>query len=108
MPRPKALKDLPLIPGKTTIDTSKFEKGFIGNIDYQGRVPTVGEEYAGREVIILIKNKDLEWKKLEWENVEVRELEKENEQLRKRVEELEKENTDLEYKELEARLGDEF
>lgn len=58
MPRPKALNDLPLIPGKTTIDTSKFEKGFIGNIDSQGRVPTVGEEWRGREVIILIKKQE--------------------------------------------------
>lgn len=58
MSRPKALKDLPLIQGETIIDTSKFEKGFIGNIDSQGRVPTVGDMWRNREVIILIKKQD--------------------------------------------------
>jgi hypothetical protein len=59
MPRPKALKDLPLIPD-ITIRPEAFDKGFTGKVDSQGRIPAVGEEYAGREVYIFIKNGEVE------------------------------------------------
>jgi len=57
MPRRKNLNDLPLIPD-ITIRPESFSKGFIGKVDSQGRIPAVGEEYAGREVYLFIKKAD--------------------------------------------------
>lgn len=54
MPRPKSLIDLPLIPD-IIIRPEAFDKGFTGKVDSQGRIPAVGEEYAGNEVYIFIK-----------------------------------------------------
>jgi len=55
MPRPKSLKEIPLIPGENIIKSDEFEIGFTGKVDLEGRIPKVGKEYSEREVWIFVK-----------------------------------------------------
>lgn len=55
MPRPKSLKEIPLIPGENIIKSDEFEIGFTGNVDAEGRIPKVGKDYSGKEVWVFIK-----------------------------------------------------
>jgi recombinational DNA repair protein RecR len=54
MPRPKALTEIPLVPD-IVIRPECFEIGYTGTVTQYGKIPAVGEEYAGREVYVFIR-----------------------------------------------------
>ncbi len=54
MLRPKALTEIPLVPDMV-IRPEAFEIGYVGTVTQYGKIPAVGEEYAGREVYVFIK-----------------------------------------------------